>query len=303
MGIETNWLFFALLAPLIYAIVVDIDKYILEKEISDYRGMPIYSAIVASIVGLILWIITGFPLLNFKDSSIIILTGMLTIWGLAFYFKALRNDEASRVTILFQLIPVMVLILSYLILDEKLSATQFIGFLLILFATIGVSFNKKKISFKLSSSFYLIFLTDLLWASAYVLFKFVVDNSSFYKVISFEGFGIGLGGLTLYCMFPSIRTAFIQTNKKVRKRVLGLVFINEGIFVVSRFCIYLAISLGPVALVKVVEGTQVFFAIFYGWLFTVFAPKIVKENISKDNIFKKILFGILILLGLWIINI
>src|SRR3990167_11444305 len=109
-----NWLFYALLAPAIYAVVVYVDKYILEKQIRDYRGMPIYGAIAAPLFGVLLSIITGFPILDFKNTLLILFTGILTIFGAATYFKALSNDEASKITILFQLTPVMVLIMSYL---------------------------------------------------------------------------------------------------------------------------------------------------------------------------------------------
>src|SRR5690348_5887469 len=113
-----NWLFFALLAPFVFAIVVDFDKYILEKHVSDYKGMPIYGSIVASIIGLILWVVTGFPTLLLKDAILIVLTGMLTIWASAIYFKALSSDEASKITILFQMAPILTLVMSFIFLKE-----------------------------------------------------------------------------------------------------------------------------------------------------------------------------------------
>lgn len=297
-----NWLFFALLAPLIYAIVVDIDKYILEKEIPDYRGMPIYSAGAAFIFGILLWIVTGFPILSLRDALLITLTGVLTIFGLAFYFKALSSDEASKVTILFQMTPVIILFMSYFFLGEKITLKELLGFLLILFATTSISASKKGLALNLSSTFFLILLTDFMWASAYVLFKFVVNASSFAKVISYEGFGMALGGLLLYKFFPSIRKSFLKTGRKIRKRVFGIIFLNESIFVVSRLFTYFAISLGPVALVEVVGGTQVFFAIFYGILLTIFAPKIFKENISRESLIKKIAMATFVLVGLFFLR-
>ena len=297
-----NWLFFALLAPAIYAIVVFVDKYILEKEIRDYRGIPIYSALAAFVFGILLWVITGFPILGFRDAVLIIFTGMLTIFGLATYFKVLSSDEASKVTILFQMTPVIILIMAYLFLKETIGFNQLLGFLLILFATLGISVDKKGLAWNLSSSFFLILLTDFLWASAYVLFKFVVNANSFTKVISFESFGMAFGGLFLYIFFPSIKKSFLKTKKKIKKKVFGFIFINESIFVASRLCTYLAISLGPVALVEVVAGTQVFFAIFYGVILTLIAPKIFKENISKEGLIRKIMMGIFVLLGLYLVR-
>lgn len=298
-----NWLFYALLAPAIYAVVVYVDKYILEKQIRDYRGMPIYGAIAAPLFGVLLSIITGFPILDFKNTLLILFTGILTIFGAATYFKALSNDEASKITILFQLTPVMVLIMSYLFLKENINSTQFFGFLLILLATFGAEFNKKKFKLNLSPTLLLILITDFFWALSFVLFKFVVGEYSFSEVVSYESFGMGIGGLILFTLFPSIRKAFIKTNKGIKKRILGFVFLNESIFVLAKLCTFYAISLGSVTLVEVVAGTQVFFAIFYGWILTVIAPKIFQEDISKEGLYKKVAMGSLVLLGLWFINV
>jgi drug/metabolite transporter (DMT)-like permease len=297
-----NWLFFALLAPAIYAIVVSFDKYILERQVKDYRGMPIYGAISGTLFGFLLWVITGFPILDFYNTILIIFTGVLTIFGAATYFKALSNDEASKITILFQFTPVIVLILSYLFLKEGINSVQLMGFLLILFATIGAEFNKKQFKFGLSSSLILILITDFFWALSFVLFKFVVGEYSFSEIVSFEGFGWGIGGVILWLFFPSIRNAFVKTNRAMGKKIVSLVFLNESIFVLAKLCSFYAISLGSVALVEVVAGTQVFFAIFYGWVLTTVAPRIFKEDISRVGLYKKILMGILVLAGLWLIK-
>lgn len=244
-----NWLFFALLAPAVYAIVVFVDKYILEKEVTDYLGMPIYSAVIAAVFGILIWIGTGFPSLGLRDSILIILTGILTVFGLATYFKALSMDEASKITILFQMTPVLTLIMAYFLIGDKISLQQFFGFMLILASTIGISLNQSLKKLHLSNIFFLILLTDFMWASAFVIFKFVIEANSFIKVISYEGLGMGVGGFILYHFFPSIKRSFNRTNKQVRRRVLCFIAINEGVFLISRLLTYLAISKGPVALV------------------------------------------------------
>lgn len=297
-----NWIFFALLAPAVYAVVVFVDKYILEKEVSDYLGMPIYSAVIAAIFGILIWVGTGFPSLSLRDSILIILTGILTVFGLASYFKALSTNEASKVTILFQMTPVLTLVLSYLFLGDKISLQQFLGFVLILISTVGISVKKSLKEFHFSNIFFLILLTDFLWASAFVLFKFVVETNSFIKVISYEGLGMGVGGFILYYVFPSIRNAFEKTSEKVGSRIFWFIIINEGIFLISRFLTYLAISKGPVALVDVVGGTQVIFAIIYGLILTKIAPGIFQENISQGGLSKKIIMAALVLIGLVLVQ-
>lgn len=297
-----SWLFYAILAQFFYTVCIFVDKYILEREVSDYRGMPIYSALISAVFGIFIWIATGFPILTVRDSLLIILTGMLTTFGVATYFNALSSEEGSKVTILFQMQPVITLSLSFLFLGERISGFQLLGFLLILIAASIISIEKKLEKIRFSNIFFLILLTDFLWASAYVIFKFVVDTNSFSKVLSFESLGIGLGGLVLYLFFPSIKKAFNKTNKKVGRRIIYFIAINEAVALFSRLLKYFAISKGPVSLVDVVGGTQVIFAIALGFFLTLIAPKIFKENISIPGLSQKIVMASLILLGLWLIK-
>lgn len=300
-----NWFFLALLSPALDTVINFTDKYIVGNEISDYRGMPIYSTIVAFIAGTIFWIAAGFPLLGMRDALIILGTGMLSIWGLALYFRALSMSDTSDVIIFFKLIPVLVLILSFFILKEPVTAKQLIGFLLVLVATFGVSLEKsfslKKVQFNTSSPLFLIFCVDVLWAIAAIMVKFSINANSLSKVLSYESWGVTIGGVILYLCFPSIRNAFHTTWKEVRKVALGIMFFNEAVFVLSRSVVFYAYSLGPAALVSVIGGSQVFYGIGLGFALSVLAPKFFKEDISKETLMRKLGFALLLFVGLTLV--
>ncbi len=145
-----NWLFYALLSPALYTIVNFTDKYIIEREIPDYRGMPIFTALTGFLTGTIVWVVGGTPLLNMQDSGLILFTGMLTVWGAVLYFTAVPDEAASNLIVLFQMTPVMVLIMSLIFLQESLMPEQLLGFALILAAAVGVSFKRGGGNFHLS---------------------------------------------------------------------------------------------------------------------------------------------------------
>lgn len=88
-----NWFLYALLGTALYTIVCFIDKYNLEKQIKDYRGMAMYSAIVGLLVGTVLWILTGFPMLGLNDGLLVIVTGILYIWAAAIYFFVMQRER------------------------------------------------------------------------------------------------------------------------------------------------------------------------------------------------------------------
>ncbi|HEX2907080.1 MAG TPA: EamA family transporter [Phototrophicaceae bacterium] len=139
-----SWLVFALLSPAVFTVVNFVDKYIVEHEVRDTRAMPIYASVMALIAGCVLWVLTGFPLLSLHDTLLILLTGAISNWASALYFKALTYEDTSKIIVLMQMQPVMVLILSAIFLGEIITGEQLLGFALILGAAIGTSLTGTK---------------------------------------------------------------------------------------------------------------------------------------------------------------
>ncbi len=297
-----NWILISLLAPAIYTFNNFIDKYLVANKIKDYRAITIYTALVGLFGGTIFWLLTGMPTLETRDALIVILTGVLTICGLPLYFKALSEEETTTVIILFQSIPVFALILGYFILGETISTVQILGFTLILTATTLATLKKTKKKFKISSVFFYVLAFNFLWALAGVLIKLAINANSFKEILPYESWGIGIGGIALFLIFPGIRNAFLKTLKTLKKPTIGVLFGNEIVFLTGKVTTFLAYSLGPVALVSVIGGTQVFFGLIYGTILTLLFPKSFKEDISKKTLIRKGALGILVLLGIILIT-
>jgi drug/metabolite transporter (DMT)-like permease len=295
-----NWLFFALLSPATYAIINFIDKYLIESRVKDYRGMPLYSAIAGFIFGTGAWLLFGLPTLNWFEGSLVLLTGIISIFALTMYFRALSQEETSIIIILFQLGPLFSLSLSYLVLGESITFNQLSGFLLILIAAIGASLKISKNKFAISQAFWLILICNFFWALANVLFKFVSESNSFVTLLVYEGWGFGVGGIILSIIYPASKNAFIENFKTVGGSVMSFIFLNESVFVLARLVTYFALTLAPVAIVVVVGSTQVFFGVVYGILLTLFLPKIFKEDISKPLLIRKLLWAVLAVCGVFL---
>ena len=295
------WILYSLLGTIIYVIVCFIDKYNLERQIKDYRGMAIYSAIVGFISGSILWVINGFPLLSVRDGVLVTLTGVLSIFSAAIYFYVMQQEQASKVIFLFQLIPVFVLILAVSFLHEPLTIKHLLGFFLILVPSLIVSQQGNKFSFKIDKNTSLLIIVDLLVAVSYVLFKFVVDAGSFSKVVAYESWGWAIGGGMMFTLLPSVRKAFITTTKNLKKSALVIIFGNETLYIASKLFIFLAVSLGSVYLVNVITGTQVLFGAILGVILTMAFPRIFKEDIKKSDLITKLVLGGVTLVGLVLI--
>lgn len=297
-----NWLFFALLAPAISTVVNFTDKYLVERVITDYRGMPIYATLTGFIVGTFIWILNGYPRLSPEDTTLTIVTGMITIWGTFFYFKALGDEPASKIILLKQLQPIQVLILSWLLLKEPLLMNQLTGFILVLVAVVGVTIHKSHLHLRVSPALGLMACATFLWAFSLVLFKQVVENNDFFKILSYESWGIGVGGSVVYFLSPSVREAFFKTWKSIDLYNLTVIFLNEGLFVIAKLFGFLAIATGPVALVSVLDSSQVFYGIFVGWILSQLNLKTFEEDNNLFNFTYKLLFGFIGFTGIWMIR-
>jgi len=292
------WILFALLSPAVYTITNFVDKYLLSKKVKDYNALPIYTASVSFLFGLIWWIISGCPLLPIKDMGIIIATGIITIFSIVVYFKALSVQETSVVILLFQLSPLFTLVLSSLFLKESLTSMQYIGFFAIFVATCLLALPQGKKSFGLPQGFWLIILYDAMFAIIGVLLKFSTQESSFSQIISYESFGMGIGGLLIYLFIPRIRNAFLKSRKILFKKALPVIVLNEVMFIIAKSLGYYAFVIGPVVLVSVISNVQVFFGLAFGWILTILFPRSFGEDISKKSLLIKATSAFMLFLGL-----
>ena len=97
-------------------------------------------------------------------------------------------EEISRLVPLFQVVPIFVLLLSFLFLREVLSFQQMAGFFIILAGAILISIEKYEWGvFRLREAFWYMMLSSFLFAVPLVIFKFVsLSSGSFFQTLGWE---------------------------------------------------------------------------------------------------------------------
>lgn len=297
-----NWVFLALLAPFVYALNVFTDKYLISSRLKDYRSLPMFSGFVAFLFALVYWPISGFVQLGGYDSTLVILSGIFTIAGFALYLEALAKEETSLIIVLIQLIPVFVLILSLIFLGEVISNRQLIGFGLLIGASIGASIKKEGSSWGLSKAVLFIILADLVWSTAFILIKMASVEVSIQALLIYESFGVMLGATALFLLMPGLRRALVGSLKVLKPSGFGLVIFNECLYLGGKALTYIAVALGPVAIVSVLGSTQIFYGLLLGIILTLILPKVFKEDLTKEGIVKKIILGGIAVLGIILVS-
>lgn len=297
-----TWLPLALAYPALLTVVNFVDKYIIEREVQDARAMPIFAGLVGLLAAVVLALLGAATTLPIDAVALTIGAGVFVIIGAIFYFRAASIEQMSQIIILVQLAPLFVLVLSSSILNETITAQQFVGFWLILAAALGISVQRGTGGFRMSLAFWLMMAVNLTIALRILLIGLLPAMPSFGTLAVYQGIGQGLGALILYLASPAFRNAFHTSLATMRKPALGYIALNEALFLLAQGLISLAITLSPnTALVSVLSGTQVFYGLAIGWLLMAVAPGVFREAVSRQDLLRKLVFAALMFVGLWLV--
>lgn len=297
-----GWFFIAIWAPLLWAFSNHIDKYLITKYGSaiGIRGVVTFSALFSSFIA-ITSLFFDLNIFDLSNSSIIKLyiSGILSVFAILYYVKALSHDEASVVTPVFQMIPFIAFILGYIFLGESLSSHQIFGGLVVLFGAVLISTDFKGLKFN-KKVFFLTMFASLLFAIYQLLFKSGASenfwNSIFWQAVG--SFTVGLFFLSRKVYRDDFKLIF----KGNSKQIIFWSLLVEITTACGNMLISLAIMSAPsVALVLLMESFQPICVFLLGIIFTILIPSFAQESIDKKTIFKKIASIIIILIGSYIL--
>lgn len=299
-----EWLFYILIAACLFSIAVTVDKFLLDNDV-DVDAYPMYIVSVSTLAGVIVFSLSGFPFIKHVQSAIIVVTsGMLTIFSMIFYLKALNESKATNVNVYFQLIPIIIFVITVLPpFNEIFSLTQVIGALLVLGGSTLVYLTDEEKKFGIDEwklAFNIIFF-DLLTSLAYILVRYGSKEVSFTSLFSYESLGIFIGGTLIYVFSKRIRKAFQKNIQMISKRSVKLVSINETLFVIAKACAFKAFMLKEAALVATVETTQVLFGLIAVYIGGKISKDIYEKNTKKSVCIKFFAF-ILTAVGIYLVS-
>ena len=292
-----------ILASFLWGITNHIDKFMIngiDENGNNVKTLLVFSTFVAGIVLTPLWLILSKFNLAISTLSLISVLAASVVYILAtyFYFKALSENDASIVVVMFQLIPVFSYILALILFKENLTLQQIIGSLIIIASAVIISFDfKEKNNKKKFKALLLMTFSSLLYAIYFILFDIAIRDSAYYSCAFYYQIGFLLLGIILLFIKP-FRTSFLNAIKTNGKKYLALNTTNEVINLAANLLVNFANLTIPIALANVLNGLQGMFVFILGVLGTFLLPKYFKENLSKDIVFQKVFCIILGIIGL-----
>ena len=223
-----------------------------------------------------------------------------------FWFKALDRDDTTIVVIMFQLIPVFMLLLSPLILqDQHINPLQLVGGILITFAAIFLTYEPKHKKFNKEKLITLALMTfvSLAYAIWFIIERYVNQEHDFNQTILWSNISLFIVGIFIFIFIKSYRKSFSKMLKSNGPVVIGLNLVNEMLNSFGGVLSTFAGTFVSVALISfVTQGVQPFAVMLMGLLITKLFHQIEKEKTTKADIIKRIITIIICVIGLGFIE-
>jgi len=230
----------------------------------------------------------------------IILEAITYILGVYTMFSAVKKFEVSKVAVTMgATMPIFVFVLTWLFWGQQIiDKTNILAFVLLLSGSIIISFEKK---FRVADGYLKItLLASFIFSVDYVLTKIIFSTEPF------------LLGLFWMRMFAFLFVLFFLFSKNARKEIFSKKsFLNKKTATLMAFTQTaggtanilqaFAISSVPVALLPILNalrGIQYAFLFLITLFFSIFLPKVLKEDISKKIVLQKTAAILIIAAGL-----
>ncbi|HEX9462927.1 MAG TPA: DMT family transporter [Alphaproteobacteria bacterium] len=296
-----SWLVFAFCGPVLWAISVHLDKYLVDRYFkqSSAAVLLVFTAWVG--VLLLPFIAIYQPAsLELPPASIAVMTlsGVLYMGAMLFYLQALQEEEASVVAPFFQTSPVFAYALAYIVLGETLSGRQVLGGAMILVGAVLLSLragNGRKTTIKTSLVVKMLVCAFSLAVSSLIFKAFAVEEAfwptTFWMLVGEAIFGAGLLAV------PDYRRQFFTLVRTHTVPVLTVNFVNELINLGGGLGARYALMFAPLSIVQAIGSTTTLFVFIFGSLLSLVSPGIVREDLSARNLAQKGISAVLIVAG------
>ncbi len=320
-----SWFLITLIAYLLNAVAMVIDKTLLKKEIPQ---PVVYVSYIALLGTVLMLFVLPFGLLvpDILTLGVALVAGAVFVGALLLMFGALKKDDATRVIpMIGGLTPIFVFLFAKMMLRENLSASQLLAGLFLIMGSFLISLDfyehgawhwlKKKLGLAkeislphIRKTLWLALPAAVLFGLSYALTKYVYGQTAFLPGFIWTRAG-GLLAVILLFLIPSNRQLIIEDLKKKRKEKEGGQTKKTGLrFLFGQACgggsallLQYAIFLSSVTLVQALQGTQYVFVFLLVLILTVFYPKLLKEKITKEIFIQKTVAILIIFIGLWLV--
>jgi drug/metabolite transporter (DMT)-like permease len=304
-----SWIAIAIIGHLANGFAFVIDKILLR---SAFSRSATYAGLVGLLSTFVLVLAPFAPRWPVGSGWVVALaSGSTFIFALWAFFAALARAEASRVVpIIGSLIPMLTLVGTYLFLNERLTDQTFIGFILLILATMLLSSGGKG---KLDKGTLLIaIISAFLFAVASVTGKATYDASGFLG--GFITTRIAAAVTSLFILLVLDRQAGLELRSLIQPqehstknhrqpgRMAGLLaLIGQTLGATGFLLVQWGTALGSASIVNALQAVQYALLVIVGIALYKKAPQLLGEELSRKTLIVKTAALLLTALGMYFV--
>lgn len=294
------WIGVALLNPILHAWSNVIDTYLTNRLVRNVWSLGFFTGIFAVIFLPVVVLIQRPDMPPFHLLPYFFLIGAIEVFYLFPYYKSLQKEDTSVVAALFSLGKFFVPLFSFFAVGEVLRLSQYIGFFIIVMASMLLSLNKRE-KIRLNKAFFYMLFSGFLLAIEAVVYKYVLESVSWSTAVVSTSFFSGLIALS-FLLISHVRRTLLEQVRQL-KDVVGLFTLNELIAFAGNIVSPYVVSLVPVTVAKSVEGFQPFFVLLYAIIFRRWLPGVFQEVVNwrvvlkKTALFACMIIGVVLVVG------
>jgi uncharacterized membrane protein len=292
-----SWLFFAFSGPVLWAVSVHLDKYLVDRFFTETNTavLLVFTAFIGMLMLPFIWFFEPSVVsLDAERIAIIAASGILYMGAMLFYLQALQSEEASVVAPFFQASPLFGYVLAYFVLGETLSGLQVAGGALIIAGATIVSVRfgpsghaparggaeKRRFKLRLAA---LMLTCGFVLALATLIFKIFAVEVAFWTTTFWMFVGEAIFGAALL-MIASYRRQFAALVRTNTAALLSINASNELINLGGGLGSRYALLFAPLSLVQAISSTTTLFVFLFGIVLSLFYPRYGRENLSAREL-------------------
>lgn len=297
------WIFFAFLAPALYAVAEIFDEFFSNKGFKNIAPLIFFASLCNFVFVPILFIIQKPVLPTFDLIWPLIAVGLTNLLYLYPYYKSLKIEDTSVVSAFFSFGKIIIPIFAFVFIGEVLQLREYIGIGIIILGNVLLAFRGKIKTLKLSKAFYLIVLASTILAIDGILYKYMFEHGiGWSTAIGGQLILSGIIGCSFILSMPSLRMQLKEEKDSYRK-YFKLFFLEEFFTFLAVGAEMYAIELAPVSLVKGIGMVIPIFVLLYTVAVKKYNPEAFREDINRNVVIKKILIFCIIVFGLFLIGV
>lgn len=297
-----SWLYIALIAHFLYALVFVFDKYILSHPIKSSLSYAFYTSFAGGFIAIIIPFY-DFRVLDLINTLIALAAGAAFSWALVLFYRTLQISEASRsVPFIGALVPIATLIFSFPLGLEKLSGQHLLSFFFLVAGGFLIVFGYKNDHFWGKRNIFYAVSAAFLFGFSFALTKLVFEDTNFISGLIWTrwgGFAFALALLMKKKWREDIFETTLMSNEKTAAWFFSSKLLGAAAVILQNYAIFL----GSVVLVNAMQSTQYLFLLALAAFLSMKLPKTFKESLDKAAIVQKVISIIIIGIGLAILAI